>query len=331
MKRITKNILCVSVVILIAALFAVYIRFFNGSFIYISTGLGKNTILNAKNQKTSMYQADILMSDARKEYEDVFGSDIWNQNIDGVSFEDYAKEQIKTKLIRLRCMNIFAQQNGVVLSRSQKEDVVKAANEYMSKLSDSQKSTLGLTQDKAEKMFTEFAIAKTLYEDFTSSVDDEISADDARVINIQYIVCDNESDINEAKELVDSGEVFYSVVCRYNGSNDYECVLKRGQMDKAFETAAFDLKSGEVSKVVAADGRYYIIKCISDNEKSKTEANKTSIVDEKKLEHFNDKFEDFETSVYVEFNNKIWKQKKMASAQILDVDFESIFEKYFGK
>ena len=52
MKRITKNILCVSVVILIAALFAVYIRFFNGSFIYISTGLGKNTILNAKNQKT---------------------------------------------------------------------------------------------------------------------------------------------------------------------------------------------------------------------------------------------------------------------------------------
>ena len=102
-------------------------------------------------------------------------------------------------------------------------------------------------------------------------------------------------------------------------------------MDKAFETAAFDLKSGEVSKVVAADGRYYIIKCISDNEKSKTEANKTSIVDEKKLEHFNDKFEDFETSVYVEFNNKIWKQKKMASAQILDVDFESIFEKYFEK
>ena len=67
MKRITKNILCVSVVILIAALFAVYIRFFNGSFIYISTGLGKNTILNAKNQKTSMYQADILMSYARKE------------------------------------------------------------------------------------------------------------------------------------------------------------------------------------------------------------------------------------------------------------------------
>ena len=293
MKRITKNILCVSVVILIAALFAVYIRFFNGSFIYISTGLGKNTILNAKNQKTSMYQADILMSDARKEYEDVFGSDIWNQNIDGVSFEDYAKDQIKTKLIRLRCMNIFAQQNGVVLSRSQKEDVVKAANEYMSKLSDSQKSTLGLTQDKAEKMFTEFAIAKTLYEDFTSSVDDEISADDARVINIQYIVCDNESDINEAKELVDSGEVFYSVVSKYNGSNDYEC--------------------------------------ISDNEKSKTEANKISIVDEKKLEHFNDKFENFETSVYVEFNNKIWKQKKMASAQILDVDFESIFEKYFGK
>ena len=65
MKRMSKSIIGIAVAVLIVALFAVYIKFFNGSIIYISTGLGKNTILNAKNQKTPTYEADILMSDAK--------------------------------------------------------------------------------------------------------------------------------------------------------------------------------------------------------------------------------------------------------------------------
>ena len=253
MKRMSKSIIGIAVAVLIVALFAVYIKFFNGSIIYISTGLGKNTILNAKNQKTPTYEADILMSDAKSEYEDVFGSDIWSQTIDGVTFEDYAKDQIRTKLIRVRCMNVYAKQRGVVLSRVQKENVENAAKEYLEKLSDDKKNSLGLTQEKMEKMFTEFAVAKTLFDDMTSTIVDEISADDARVINVQYIVCDNQNDITAAKQELDDGEVFYSVMSKYSNTTDYECVLKRGEMDEAFEKAAFDLKSGEVSKIVSAD------------------------------------------------------------------------------
>ena len=331
MKRMSKSIIGIAVAVLIVALFAVYIKFFNGSIIYISTGLGKNTILNAKNQKTPTYEADILMSDAKSEYEDVFGSDIWSQTIDGVTFEDYAKDQIRTKLIRVRCMNVYAKQRGVVLSRVQKENVENAAKEYLEKLSDDKKNSLGLTQEKMEKMFTEFAVAKTLFDDMTSTIVDEISADDARVINVQYIVCDNQNDITAAKQELDDGEVFYSVMSKYSNTTDYECVLKRGEMDEAFEKAAFDLKSGEVSKIVSADEKYYIIKCVSDNEKAKTEANKASIADEKKLAYFNEAFKDFETSIYVEFNNKVWKNKSMSGAAVLDVNFYNIFESYFGK
>ena len=245
--------------------------------------------------------------------------------------EDYAKDQIRTKLIRVRCMNVYAKQRGVVLSRVQKENVENAAKEYLEKLSDDKKNSLGLTQEKMEKMFTEFAVAKTLFDDMTSTIVDEISADDARVINVQYIVCDNQNDITAAKQELDDGEVFYSVMSKYSNTTDYECVLKRGEMDEAFEKAAFDLKSGEVSKIVSADEKYYIIKCVSDNEKAKTEANKASIADEKKLAYFNEAFKDFETSIYVEFNNKVWKNKSMSGAAVLDVNFSNIFESYFGK
>lgn len=44
------------------------------------------------------------------------------------------------------------------------------------------------------KMFTEFAIAKRLFNDMTSQVKTEVSADQARVITIQYIAAGSETE-----------------------------------------------------------------------------------------------------------------------------------------
>ena len=87
----------------------------------------------------------------------------------------------------------------------------------------------------------------------------------------------------------------------------------------------FNLKTGETSSIVEAGGKYYIIRCTSDNEKSKTEANKTALMDEKKLEYFNSVFESYEASKYVEMNKKVWNSKKTANATELPVSFETVF------
>ena len=73
-------------------------------------------------------------------------------------------------------------------------------------------------------MFTEFAIAQKLYDDLTSSMDIEVSADEARVIDIQYIVSDSEEDINKAYNLVNSGSSFFADVYKrqcYYRSQEY--------------------------------------------------------------------------------------------------------------
>ena len=72
-----------------------------------------------------------------------------------------------------------------------------------------------------------------------------------------------------------------------NENPEYEYELRRGEMEKNFEEAAYNLASGEVSDVVEAGGRYYIIKCVSDNEKTKTESNRNDIMEALKLEEFN--------------------------------------------
>ena len=96
-------------------------------------------------------------------------------------------------------------------------------------------------------------------------------------------------------------------------------------MAKAFEDTAYSLSTGQTSGIVEADGRFYIIRCTSDNDKAKTEVNKSSILEKKKLEAFNDKFEQYESSKYVEINKDEWNKLKVSSAPSFNVRFEDLF------
>ena len=243
----------------------------------------------------------------------------------GQPFQEYIKEQIRVKLIRVRCMNSMAKERGVVLGREEKNETAKAAEQYFDGLTEEQKSQYDITEDKVNQMFTEFAIASKLYNDVTSLMDIEVSSDDARVINIQYIVTDSKEEIDKAYAELNEGNSFFAIAKKYNADGEYEYELRRGEMAKAFEDTAYLLSTGQTSGIVEADGRFYIIRCTSDNDKAKTEVNKSSILEKKKLEAFNDKFEQYESSKYVEINKDEWNKLKVSSAPSFNVRFEDLF------
>ena len=318
MKRRKKTFIILAVILVVVLLVAGYIKFFNGRLIYFTTGMKSGELIKTAGQKTTnTCEADILMSDVKKEYEEMFGSNIWREKIGDADFESYIKDQIKSKLMRVKAMNVKAKERGVVA--------------FYNELTESQISSTGITKDKLNTMFTEFAIAQKLYDDLTSSMDIEVSADEARVIDIQYIVSDSEEDINKAYNLVNSGSSFFAVAKEYNADGEYEYELKRGEMDAAFEKAAFNLSTGEMSSIVESAGRYYIIRCTSDNDKAKTEVNKSAILEKRKLEQFNTDFEKYEAGIYMEFNNSEWKKLSIQDAYTLGSSFEDIFNAYFGK
>ncbi len=331
MKRRKKTIIVIAVFVVIALLVAGYIRFFNGKAIYFTMGMKDDELIKTAGQKTTYTcEAEILISDVKKEYEEMFGNSIWKENVGEADFESYIKDQIKSKLMRVKAMNARAKEKGVVLGRDEKDSVSKAVDEYYSGLSEAQLDNTGITKEKLSDMFTEFAIANKLYSDITSEMDIEVSADEARVIDIQYIVADSEDEINKAYNLVNSGSSFFAVAKEYNSDGEYEYELKRGEMDSTFEKAAFDLATGEVSGIVEAGDRYYIIRCTSDNDKAKTEVNKSAILEKRKLEQFNEEFEKYEAGVYMEFNSSEWKKLSIRDGYSLDSSFEDIFNTYFG-
>lgn len=327
-KRRSRLNLTVVIGIIVVTVVVLYIKLFNGSIVYISTGFGKDKLFKVEKESVYIMEAKILMSDAKSEYEDVFGNGIWVKPVGDITIEQYAKEQVKAKLIRVQCMNIMAKEKGIVLSREYKEAVNNAVDEYYAGLTTAQIDEYRITKDKLTDMFTEFAIAETLYQDMTDSMSYEISLDEARVISIQYICADTQEEINEAKLRIDAGETFYLVAKDYTG-DDYERDCKRGEMDEKFETAAFNLKTGEVSDVITAKNKYYIVKCTNDNDSTKTEANKLALADEKKLDAFNLIFEQYEAKKLVTVNEKAWDTLSVSNTEIVHVSFEKIFNKYF--
>ncbi len=330
MRKQRKIEIAIIVFVVLAALvIAGYIRFFNGKFIYISTGMKKTEFFKVGGLTADICETDILLSDARQEYENIFGTDVWNQSIGDVTFDDYVKEQVKAKLERIYCMNLLAGEKGTTLSRTQREAVSNAVDTYYAGLSQSQIDGYSITKEKLNTLFTYFAIAENLYSDMTSAENFEVSYDDARVIRVQYICADSEEDIKAAKKRLDGGEAFYAVAKDYN-PDEYERECKRGELESAFEEAAYNLSTGEVSDIVEAGGRYYIIKCSSDNDKSKTESNKTAMEEQKRLEYFNSIFEEYEKKYYVELNENVWKSKRTSRAEIFDVNFEDIYNQYLN-
>lgn len=325
MKRKKKRIVTFLIIAVAAIAVIVFMRFFNGNGLYISTGMGKNVLAKVDGQKTYTMDAAVLMSDAKSQYEEMFGSSIWSQQIDGKTFEEYIKDQIRVKLIRVRCMNAMAKEKGIVLGREEKDGVKKASEQYYNALTEEQRNKYGITEDRVSQMFTEFAIAQKLYNDQTSLMDIEVSADDSRVINIQYIVTDTRDEIDKAYAELKEGNSFFAIAKKYNSDGEYEYELRKGEMDAAFEEAAYALATGETSGIVEAEGRYYIIRCTSDNDKAKTEVNKSAILADKKLAAFNEKFEEYESGKYVEWNKKEWEKLSVSNATIYSVKFEDVF------
>jgi len=321
-KRRKRQLVILLIFLVIALLISGYVKFFNGKGLYFTKGMNKNELMKLEDNTTYTFEAKILISDSKKEYEEMFGSDIWNEKIGDATFEEYILDQIKAKLMRVRAMNVLAKERGVVLGREEKDAVKDAVDNYLKTLSTTEIEEMGITRDKLIEMFTDFAIANKLYEDLTSLMDIEVSSDEARVIDIQYIASDSKEEIEKAYGLVSSGSSFFAVAKEYNSDGQYEYELKRGEMVEAFEDAAYELQTGQMSGIVEADGKYYIIRCTSDNDKAKTEVNKAAILESRKLEQFNKEFEYFESKLFIEFNDKEWEKIRITDCRKLEGSFD---------
>lgn len=328
MKKAIKIVGGILLVLVLALI--IFLKTMVGSkSIYISTGFDKDVMIKVDQTQTTKAEVMVHITDMAMDYEELFGPSIWNDTIEGKMFPQYVADQIKSKLTRIKCMNQVAHSRGIVLSNLEEQNLGKAATEYFESIDKASLRKYSITKDRIQEMYRSLLLADKLFSDLTYEVDTEISEDEARVITIQYIRTESLDQAVIAKTHLAEGTSFASLVKNYN-MYEYTYELRRGEMEEAFEEAAFDLVTGEISDIVETSQGYYIIMCVNEYDKAKTAANKETMINENKLAKFNEIFESYEAELYAEYNTPLWDTISLEERIVTSVRFEDVYNKYFN-
>ena len=271
--------------------------------------------------------------------------------VDGVTLEENIKETVLAQLAQQKTMNLLARQNGVALSEEEEARVMQAAETYFQSLSEEEKSALQITVKDVEELYREYALARKVYQYIIKDINPEISDDEARTITVQYIyfrtcVLDGtgkkiEYSEEEKQEILRKAEEvrfqlkneeadFEELILKYSDSEEGTCSFGKGEKDQAFEDAAFNLETDEISDIVETPDGYYLIKCISTFNRTETDANKVKIVEKRREEVFGQEYEDFVAALTRNLNEDLWQSVSLAGTEnITTSDFFDVFDKYF--
>ncbi len=322
-----------------------------GSKVVLTTGFEKNEVFRIEDMSCTLPEAMVYLVNTKNRYESVYGREIWNVSLDGVTLEENIKETVLAQLAQQKTMNLLARQNGVALSEEEEARAMQAAETYFQSLSEEEKSTLQITVKDVEELYREYALARKVYQYIIKDINPEISDDEARTITVQYIyfrtcVLDGtgrkiEYSEEEKQEILRKAEEvrfqlkneeadFEELILKYSDSEEGTCSFGKGEKDQAFEDAAFNLETDEISDIVETPDGYYLIKCISTFNRTETDANKVKIVEKRREEVFGQEYEDFVAALTRNLNEDLWQSVSLAGTEnITTSDFFDVFDKYF--
>lgn len=321
--------------------------------VVFTTGFGKDEVFRIDNESCTKGELMVYLTTIQNQYESVYGAEIWNTSLDGVTLEENVKETVLAKIAQIKTMYLLAVEKGVSLDEEEEAKVAKTAEEYFQSLNEAEVEQMGVSYETIENLYREYAMADKVYQQIIQDINPEISDDEARTITVQHILVRtvmsdgngnvipySEEDkqvaydeITEIREMAVSGEHdFAELASQYSDDSTLTYSFGKGEMDAAFEEASFQLGTDEISGVVESEAGYHIIKCLNTFNREETDANKLEIVEERRKEVFGQEYDAFVETLARKLNQKVWDEISLIhDSNVGTSDFFDVYEKYFGE
>ena len=103
-------------------------------------------------------------------------------------------------------------------------------------------------------------------------------------------------------------------------------------MDSQWEEAVFALDSGQTSGVIETDEAFYVVRCINNLLPEETQANKETILEQRRADRFYQEYNAFTAQLVPVYNEGEWEGLSFTDNDIpsCTADFYEIYEQYFG-
>ena len=346
-QQTVRRIVNILIVSLVLSLFACGCSKTSETKVILTTGFAQDEIFKIEEVSATLPELMVYMANIQDTYEQVYGEEIWQQSVDGVSMEDSVRNMALAKLSEIKTMVLLAERRGLALDE---EDITKAgeaADAYYSSLSKEERELLDVDEELIREMYEDYALAEKLYESIIADVNPQISDDEARTITVEHILIKtydlddegnmvqfDEAGIAEAEKLAEQihnealeGADFDDLASKYSDDENHIISFGKGEMDTAFEEAAFSLGTDEISDVVRTEYGFHIIKCISTFNKEVTDENKVRIVEERKKEAFSEEYDAFAKDLVKNLNEELFDSVTLIHDDALHTgDFFEIYD-----
>lgn len=299
---------------------------FGDTQVMVSAGFSDNDVFKIKNEVCTLPEARVVMTNYQNMYATMYGIDLWKHKFGSNDLENYVKDLTISRLAQIMAMDFLAEEKDISLSKEEKGKIQEAAEEYYNSLNDTEKEYMHVKQGDIEILYKRYGLANKLYTHLTQGVDDEVSDDEARVMEAQQIFVTSKEKAKEVAGQLKEGTDFLSVANIYNEASEIEVTFGRNDVAPEVEKVAFSLENDQVSRRIKTDKGFYFLKCINHYNQEKTDDNKSVILEKRRKEAFDDVYMEFLDTLSSEFNEQVWEQVKVEVNQ--EVKTDSFFEVY---
>ena len=299
--------------------------------IVFTTGLSGEQLFKIGKSVCTLPEAMIYVMDYQRQYEGVYGVEMWEHDFGGITFENYVKDTIVDQLASMKAITLLAGDYEVSLSSDEEKKVSQAAEDYYGALTEEQIEYMDLELKDVESLYRDHALSGKVYEEITKDVNTEVSDVEARIITVQQFRLDSAETAQSVKEQLDEGRDFAAVASSYSLDSQVTYTFGRGEHDAAYEEAAFALENDQVSDVIETEDGYYILKCVNNFDQEATEDNKVTMVEKRRDELFESVYEKLVADTPSQFNSRLWEKVHFADwTGEMPPDFLAIYEEYLG-
>ena len=320
---------------------AVYIELTGYSVGNVSDGSGNGSniekgdiVLKVDDIEVSYSEAMVYLLVVQQRYEQEFGNEVWSYDIggDGTTIGQVLKSKVLDQIIQLEIICSEANKQGVVLNDDEMLQVRDDAAKYMETISEQEQVKYGITEELAVQVFAANAVAKKMYETMTIDVDTNVSDEDAKEITVEMIHLKNygvdskgnrtvltDSELKSVKDKMNEiykeakkTEDFSSLANKNSEDDQTKYTIGKQDLEATLSEAAFQLKTGELSKVLETEDGYYLIYCLDDYDEDATLQKKEEIIEQRRSDLFVELYTQWTADYKVKVDSKLWSKVDLA-------------------
>lgn len=283
-------------------------------------------VLKVDGESYSPSEARVYLVNYQNLYGTVAGVDLWKQESQTESLEEYIKNLALSQMTKILSMDSLAKSRDIALEETELAGVQKAAKVYYESLNETELAYMEVDEEDIQKLYEDYALAQKLYKSLTADINSEVSDDEARIMDAMQIVVSSKKSAKEVKRALANGDDFSTLASSYNEAEEVKIQFGRGELPQEVEKAAFELDNGAVTKSIKTEDGYYFIYCVNKFNEELTDANKIKIVQQREKAAFGDVYDAYSRTISKKMYQNVWDDIKMEQSEEMTTD--SFFEVY---